>query len=116
PRGGGVGAAAVDRARVAWSLPPVLRGLEAAFARQVRFTADASHELRTPLAVIQAHAELALARPRQPEEYREALATCLRASQRMKALVEGLLTLARADAGRLEMSRQDVDLEALVAD
>ncbi len=77
--------------------------LEAAFERQARFTADASHELRTPLAILRTHAELALSRPRSPEEYQEAIAHCLRASQRMTALVEGLLTLARADAGKLDL-------------
>lgn len=90
--------------------------LEAAFERQVRFTADASHELRTPLAVIHSQAELALARPRSAEDYRESLEACLRASRRMRGLVEALLTLARADAGRLEMHRERVDLAALVED
>jgi heavy metal sensor kinase len=88
--------------------------LEAAFERQVRFTADASHELRTPLSVIHSHAELALARPRSAEDYRAALEASLRAAKRMKGLVDGLLTLARADAGRLEMTRGHLDLGELV--
>lgn len=88
--------------------------LESAFARQVRFTADASHELRTPLAILHARSELTLSRPREAEEYREALDTCLRASRRMGSLVDGLLTLARADAGKLELKRQPLDLGALV--
>jgi heavy metal sensor kinase len=88
--------------------------LEAAFERQSRFTADASHELRTPLAIVRSHAELALSRPRSPEEYREALAASLRAACRMTALVESLLTLARADAGRLELARVPVDLRRVV--
>jgi heavy metal sensor kinase len=88
--------------------------LQTAFARQVRFTADASHELRTPLAIIHARAELTLTRPRGAEEYREALETCLRASRRMRSLVDGLLTLARADAGKLELKPQPLDLGALV--
>ena len=54
--------------------------LEAAFVRQSRFTSDASHELRTPLAVLRSHVELALARPRSAEEYRETLDACLRAA------------------------------------
>src|SRR5205807_1145663 len=84
--------------------------LEAAFERQARFTADASHELRTPLAVIRSRAELALLRERSPDEYRAALGSCLRASGRMTALVEGLLTLARADAGKLDLLSERVDL------
>ncbi len=88
--------------------------LEGAFVRQSRFTSDASHELRTPLAVIHSHAELALSRPRSVEEYRETLTACLRASSRMAALVDGLLTLARADAGRLETQFNSVDLRSIV--
>lgn len=83
--------------------------LEAAFERQARFTADASHELRTPLAIIRTHAELALSRPRSNEEYKETITTCLRASSRMTGLVDGLLTLARADAGKLDLVRKNVD-------
>ena len=88
--------------------------LEAAFERQSRFTSDASHELRTPLAVIHAHAELALSRPRSADEYRETLAACLKAAGRMGTLVDGLLTLARADAGRLDPQFRDVDLRGVV--
>jgi heavy metal sensor kinase len=88
--------------------------LDAAFQRQVRFTADASHELRTPVSVVHSQAELALARPRTAEEYKQTIESCLRASKRMKALVESLLVLARADAGGLELARGPVDLAAVV--
>ncbi len=84
--------------------------LEAAWQRQVSFTADASHELRTPVSVIHSQAEHALARPRSVEEYRESLEACLRAAKRMKSLVESLLVLARCDAGRLDLARERVDL------
>ncbi len=90
--------------------------LEQAFARQTQFTADASHELRTPLAVVRSQADLALLRPRTAEEYREALEHCRRAAVRMSAIVEGLLVLARADAGRLEQRRGPVALDRVVAD
>jgi heavy metal sensor kinase len=84
--------------------------LESAFKQQVRFTADASHELRTPLAVIHTQLELALSRDRSPEEYRQAMQACLRAARRMRSLVDSLLVLARADAGRLELKRERFDL------
>ena len=84
--------------------------LETSFQQQSRFTADASHELRTPLAVIHSHAELALSRDRTAEEYRRTIETCLRASGRMKGLIESLLLLARADAGKLELDCQPIDL------
>lgn len=88
--------------------------LEAAFERQSRFTSDASHELRTPLAVIHSHAELALSKPRSADEYRETLIACLGAASRMAKLVDGLLTLARADAGRLDVHFAKVDLRSVV--
>lgn len=100
------------------ALAGVLNGmfdrLESAFARQVRFTADASHELRTPLSVIRSHAELALTRQRSADEYRKTIETCLRAAKRMSALVESLLVLARADAGRLELNRENFDLVEVI--
>jgi heavy metal sensor kinase len=113
---GRIDLAGVDRelADLGGILNAMFARLQTAFERQARFTADASHELRTPLAVIHSHAELALARPRSAEEYREALETSLRAARRMRNLVEGLLTLARADAGNLAPQRQAIDLGALV--
>jgi heavy metal sensor kinase len=90
--------------------------LEGAFERQARFTADASHELRTPLAVLRSQAQLALSRPRSAEDYHKAIEECLRAAERMTALVDGLLTLARADAGKLDLRREPVDLKRVTAD
>lgn len=90
--------------------------LENAFEQQVRFTADASHELRTPLSILLSHTELALSRPRSEPEYRETLQTCLRAAQRMRHLVDDLLMLARADAGKLELRSERLDLHRLAAE
>jgi len=87
--------------------------LQAAFEQQTRFTADASHELRTPLSVILAHADLALSRPRNPEEYRATLETCRSASRRMKSLIDGLLTLARFDSDAAGLQFAEFDLESL---
>lgn len=104
----------VELAQLARVLNAMFERLQAAFARQAQFTADASHELRTPLAVIRTHAELALARPRALDEYRAALEATLRAVERMTSLVEGLLFLARADAGKLDVRREPVDLRPVI--
>jgi heavy metal sensor kinase len=90
--------------------------LQAAFEQQTRFTADASHELRTPLTVMRTHVESALRQPRTPQEYRETLDVCLQALQRMSNLVKGLLTLARVDAGKLDLRLTVIDLEPLAAE
>ena len=65
--------------------------------RQSEFTADASHELRTPLSVIEAEVDLALARPRAGDEYRDTLERVASESHRLRAIVDDLLWLARAD-------------------
>ncbi len=90
--------------------------LETAFARQKQFTADASHELRTPVSLILTHAQGALLREQTPAEYREALADCVRAAQRMKTLIDSLLDLARFDAGVEPIQRQPCDLAGLARD
>ena len=82
----------------------------AAFQRQQQFTADASHELRTPLAILRTNAELALSQSRSATEYRQTIEACLRAADRMSVLVQGLLTLARADAGDPGMPLQPIHL------
>jgi heavy metal sensor kinase len=100
--------------RLARTLNETFDRLEASFDRQARFTADASHELRTPLSLVLSQAELALLKERSPEEYREALRSVERAALRMKGVVEGLLTLARADAKQLALAKEAVALAPLV--
>ncbi len=96
------------------TLNSMLQRLEGSFEQQTRFTADASHELRTPLSVLIMQTELALSRDRSGEEYRETLQVCHRASQRMRQLVENLLTLAKTDAGKLALRKENTDLGLLV--
>lgn len=109
-----VGRTESELGQLAKTLNEAFDRLEQTFERQTRFTADASHELRTPLAIMMSQAELALKRERSPQEYREALETALKASQRMRAVVEGLLTLARADAKDLPLRKERVELATIV--
>jgi heavy metal sensor kinase len=90
--------------------------LETTFAQQKQFTSDAAHELRTPLAVLISEAQTTLARERCPEDYRDAIAACLEAAQKMRRLTESLLELARLDEGRDILHREKTDLAPLVQD
>ena len=80
-----------------------------------QFVADASHELRTPLASIRGYAELSRReRGPVPDDVRHALRRIESESDRMTALVEDLLLLARLDAGRpLDRTAVDVTLLAM---
>ncbi len=100
--------------RLAQVLNATFSRLEASFAQQGRFTADAAHELRTPVSVILMQAQTALSRERDPADYREALESCRQAAQRMRRLIESLLDLARLDAGEERMRRERFDLARVV--
>lgn len=103
-----------ELAELAATINGAFERLGQALDQQSRFTAHASHELRTPLAIIRANTDLALSRERSGEDYRETLETVRRAASRMEAVVEGLLTLARANAGSLTLAREPVELRSLI--
>jgi signal transduction histidine kinase len=65
---------------------------------------------------MRAAVEIALQKPRGTEEYRSILATLGEQCERLTALVNGLLLLARADAGEIAIRREAVDLAALASD
>lgn len=98
--------------RLAGVIEGAFEALRATSERQRRFTADASHELRTPLAIVQSSAEVALRRPRDETEYRQALSEVLTAARRMQALLEALLVLARLDVGR-SIETSDLELHGV---
>nr|WP_147261447.1 HAMP domain-containing sensor histidine kinase [Pseudonocardia hierapolitana] len=79
-----------------------------------QFIADASHELRTPLAAISGYTELTR-REELSADVEYSLTRIASQTERMTALVEDLLLLARLDAGR-PLERGEVDLARLVVD
>ncbi|HHC07710.1 MAG TPA: HAMP domain-containing histidine kinase [Actinobacteria bacterium] len=91
------------------------RELAAALDAQRRFVADASHELRSPLTTIRSNAGFLAERPDvAPDDRAEAIADIQAEADRMSALVDDLLALARGEAGRLG-PRAPVDVAALAA-
>jgi two-component system OmpR family sensor kinase len=90
--------------------------LEGAYEQQKQFTSDASHELRTPLTRVKLATSAALGGSQSSEEYRDALRVADHAADSMTALIEQLLTLARADAGQLRPRADRVDLTDLIRD
>jgi heavy metal sensor kinase len=94
-------------------LTQTLDMLKRAFAREKQAAADISHELRTPLSALLTTIQVALRKPRAPEEYRELLADCQASGTQMYQLVERLLALARLDAGVDNLRPRDVDVTEL---
>ena len=81
-----------------------------------RFTADASHEIRNPLSVLRVGLEVALRRPRDAAEYRRVIQDNLQEIQRLQAVLEGLLALAREVPGAPHpLVRTPVDFSDVVA-
>jgi signal transduction histidine kinase len=90
--------------------------LDAAFEQVRRFNADASHELRTPLTIVRGEAEVALRSPRSAPEYQRVLHSILEETEHMGHIIDGLLTLARADSGELKLEARPISLHDLLAD
>jgi heavy metal sensor kinase len=100
--------------RLAATLNAMIGRLEKAFQRQKQFTSDASHELRAPLAVIEAESTLALQKERPSSDYQRSLEIISQESKQMSSLVDQLLTLARADAGKEQWNFTEVNLGKLI--
>lgn len=101
------------------TIDDLLERLEASFAAQRRFVANASHELRTPLATMRASMDVAVAKPAAPAQT-VALADRFRTElDRVDRLLEGFLVLARAQHGELTddvpVSLGDLASEAVTA-
>jgi heavy metal sensor kinase len=101
---------------LAGTINELLDRLAAYHSQMIRFTADASHELRSPLGAMRAAVEVALSQPREAQEYREVLSSLGEQCERLTALVNSLLFLARVDAGEVGVRRAPLDLSALACD
>jgi heavy metal sensor kinase len=109
-------AAAEELAVLSSSFNELLSRLDQSFDHMRRFVADASHELRTPISIIRGEADVALAHERGAAEYKQALALVLDESRRLSRLVDDLLNLARADAGRVKLRVEEFYLNDLLAE
>ena len=101
-------------AKLGERLNEMLARIEAAFAHERRFLADASHELQTPLAILRAELELALRRPRSREELEDVVRSAQEETNRLGKLAEDLLVVARSDQGALPVSVATVGADELL--
>ncbi|MBA3868049.1 MAG: HAMP domain-containing protein [Anaerolineae bacterium] len=101
--------------RLGATFDTMLGRLDDSFRRERQFTADASHELRTPLTAMQTIIGVVRETRRSPEHYEKALDDLGGETNRLRALVENLLQLARNDIGSNAISKS-VDLSILLSD
>ena len=91
----------------------MLDRIETAYATRKQFIADAAHELRTPLTILRGEIDVTLRRERDPERYRQVLNSNREEIERLCHLLDSLLLLARADAGKAVITREPVRLAPL---
>jgi signal transduction histidine kinase len=86
-----------------------LKPIEEAHEAQSRFTADASHELRTPIAAMRIENEIALSDPSlSVADAREQLASTIEELDKLTALTEGMLKMARLESEALERAPEKI--------
>src|SRR5580698_6418685 len=103
-----------ELASLAETFNQMLDRLEESFERISRFSADIAHDLRTPVHNIRGEAEVALARTRGAEEYREVISSCLEEAVRLSDLIGDLLFLGRAESPLTHLRREPVDVQELL--
>jgi two-component system OmpR family sensor kinase len=95
----------------------LLERIERSFEFQKRFMADSSHELQTPIYVARTATDVTLSAGHRPEaEYREALTTIQEQLRRLSHIVEGMFTLALADAGAYPVKMEDFYIDEVIAE
>jgi two-component system heavy metal sensor histidine kinase CusS len=103
-----------ELASLAATFNEMLDRLEDSFDRISKFSADIAHDLRTPVNNIRGEAEVALARARGIDEYRDALESSLEEAVRLSDLIGNLLFLARAESPLAHLRRERVDVAELL--
>ena len=84
--------------------------LQRSFEQSARFSADASHHLKTPIAILRADVEEILADPSCSESTQQRAEGLLHRIHQLSSVVDNLLLLSRADAGRVELLRAEFEL------
>ena len=88
--------------------------LQRSFEQSVRFSADASHHLKTPIAVLRAGVEEIIADVNCSESTQARAEGLLHRIHHVSSVVDNLLLLSRADAGRLDLSKAEFDLSEVL--
>jgi two-component system heavy metal sensor histidine kinase CusS len=99
-----------ELADLAGTFNGMLERLQESFDRLARFSADIAHELRTPTNNLRGEVEVALAKARSGDEYRDVLGSCLEESVRLSRLIDNLLFLARAEHPATSVEKETLNV------
>jgi heavy metal sensor kinase len=100
---------------VARALNDALSRIDQSVGEMRQFSTALAHELRTPLTAMRGEMELALRTRPANEQLRASLASQIEEIDELRALIDSILTLARAEAGQIPLAFTRVDLSALAA-
>jgi signal transduction histidine kinase len=93
----------------------LLARIEASMLQQKQFTSDASHEIRTPLAAIRGTLEDLIRKQREPHVYEEKISGVITQVDRLNALLEQLLQLARIDSSNIIAKNEIIPISQLIS-
>ncbi|HRD81388.1 MAG: HAMP domain-containing histidine kinase [Saprospiraceae bacterium] len=93
----------------------LLHRIDNSMQREKQFTADASHEIRTPLTAIRGTLEVLIRKQREPAQYQEKISQVIREVDRLHAMLDQLLQLARLEGGRTSVHEIPLQINALLA-
>jgi len=96
----------VEMADLARELNRMLDRLQADFKRLSEFSSDLAHELRTPIGNLLTQTQVALSSKRDPDTYREILASNAEEFQRLARMIADMLFLAKTERGGALPSRE----------
>jgi signal transduction histidine kinase len=108
-------AAAIEAAANVSALRELVARLRELDVMKDEFVALVSHELRTPLTSIQGYTELLRDDIAEPEQ-RAFLDVIARSTDRLLSVVNELLLVAQLQAGKVDLTFERIDVQALLAD
>jgi heavy metal sensor kinase len=97
-------------------LNAMIERIQQSYEQARRFSADASHELKTPLTIIRGEIEAALRSSKLNPAQEKTMLNLQEETGRLIQIVEGLLLLSQADAGKLKLDLRPVDICAMLED
>lgn len=111
-----IDAVPVELAELAETLNAMLARLEESFQRLKDFSSDLAHEMRTPISNLMTETQVALSRARNPDEYRDVLASNAEEYERLARMIGDMLFLAQADNDMILLNRELVDLAVQIGE